>query len=706
MQKKEKTLLGKEFAKVQPKLRVITNGDEKVNAIRAEQCGAVVVGQKQILSDVPPMVTDDASPVLSKELPRSAKRGSINSLAPGIKTNVFIQTDDSFVSKDQMPAKVTAQRMNLMTAEVTFDEVKNLASQPEVLYVEAGSNLKEPTPEISPDKVDEPNKNRWLFTPSQKHGRGKLDSKHVHVLVGIVDVNGFDFSHPDFLDENGNTRFVRIWDQGGDTRPSPIENGGQYDYGSEITDVHMNLAIDTANNQGVFGLPAYELEPQANMASSSHGTHVASIAAGNNGVCSKAMIAAVNLSLPKEDSERRQSFYDSTRIVHAVDYLIDLADELSEELSEKAGKKVTVPVVINVSLGTNGHAHDGSSPLSRWIDSSLSVPGRALCVAAGNAGQEVAEFEGDIGFVMGRIHTSGKVAARGLNNDIEWLVVGNGIADLSENELEIWYSSQDRFGISVRPPEMDWIGPVEPRQFIENQQLPDKSFLSIYNEMYHPANGSNHISVYLSPFFGDSGIVGVPAGKWTVRLHGMEVREGSYHGWIERDDPRKLGRIGEKDAWRFPSFFSEKSNVDNSSVSTLACGFRILSVANLDAAKEMVNITSSQGPTRDKRPKPDVAAPGTDIVAANGFATDDKRWVKMTGTSMASPYVAGIVGLMLAIEPKLTAAQIEGIVQCSSQPLPGEDFTWRDTAGFGQIDPEKCLEEANKIKERMDLTET
>lgn len=709
MTKKEKTLLGKEFAKVQPKLRVFSNGNAKVNAIRAEQCGAVIVEDKKMAAEVPQMVPTEAAPVDSKDV--LAKRGSIDSLAPGIKTNVFIQTKDSFISKDKMPGKITAQKMNLMTAEATFDEVKKLADQPDVLYVEAGSNLNEPKPEISPDKVGQPNKNRWFFESSPSHGRGKRDAKNIQVLVGIIDVNGFDFSHQDFLDDEEKTRFVRIWDQGGDSRPNPLErrnNGDKIDfadYGSEITKENMDAAINAAkNNVTGLGLAAYELEPQAQMDESSHGTHVASIAAGNHGVCSNAMIAGVNLSLPREDYERRRSFYDSTRIVHAVDYLINLADELSDQLSEAKGEEVEVPLVINISLGTNGHAHDGSSPLSRWIDSSLSVPGIALCVAAGNAGQEVAEFEGDIGFVMGRIHTSGKIPARGLNNDIEWLVVGNGVADISENELEIWYSSQDRFEISVRPPGGDWIGPVKPREFIENQQMDDKSFISIYNEMYHSANGSNYISVYLSPFFGDEGIVGVTAGVWTVRLHGLEVRDGNYHGWIERDDPRKLGRIGEKEAWRFPSFFSMNSMVDNSSVSTLACGYRIISVANLDEANEMINVSSSQGPTRDGRSKPDVAAPGTDIVAANGFAEADRPWVKMTGTSMASPYVAGIVGLMLALEPKLTAAQIEGIIQCSSQPLPGDDFTWLDSAGFGRINPKKCLEEASKIKDRMDLT--
>jgi len=427
------------------------------------------------------------------------------------------------------------------------------------------------------------------------------------------------------------------------------------------------------------------------MAEASHGTHVASIAAGNRGICPQATIAGVLISLPESDEHRRKSFYDSTRIVHAIEYLFALGEELE------------MPVSINVSLGTNGHAHDSSSAVNRWIDMALTVPGRSVCVAAGNAGQEAPEFEGDSGFVVGRIHTSGRVAARELNGDIEWLVVGNGIVDVSENELEIWYGPQDRFAVSVRPPGGKWIGPVGPRQFIENQQLADGSFVSVYNELYHPANGANYISIYLSPFFAPAGVVGIPAGAWTVRLHGLEVREGTYHGWIERDDPRRLGRTGAQELWSFPSFFSERSNVDDSSVSSLACGLRVISVGNLDSAQERINVSSSQGPTRDGRQKPEVVAPGTRIVAAKGFADPGDPWVAMSGTSMASPHVAGVVGLMLAVERTLTAAQVNGIILRTARPLPGASFTWATDAGFGRLDEEACLVEAGRANEREDL---
>ena len=66
----------------------------------------------------------------------------------------------------------------------------------------------------------------------------------------------------------------------------------------------------------------------------------------------------------------------------------------------------------------------------------------------------------------------------------------------------------------------------------------------------------------------------------------------------------------------------------------------------------------------------------------------------MTGTSMASPYVAGVAAQMLAREPRLTATQIVGIMRRTAQPLPGSDYAWQDAAGFGRIRPDMCVKEA------------
>jgi len=195
----------------------------------------------------------------------------------------------------------------------------------------------------------------------------------------------------------------------------------------------------------------------------------------------------------------------------------------------------------------------------------------------------------------------------------------------------------------------------------------------------------------------------VKAGTWTIRLRGREVRDGRFDAWIERDDPRPLGRLGDASLWRFPSYFSLGSNVDRSSVNSLACGNRILSVANFDEKAERISVSSSQGPTRDGRFKPEVAAPGTNIVGARGFSSAAQPWLTLTGTSMASPYAAGVAALMLTIEPGLTAAQIIGIMRSTARPLPGTDYRWQDDAGFGRIRPARCCEEAAKALVESDL---
>ncbi len=680
---------------------MVANGSYDVNAVRAAFNGAVVVeGEDQQikpkrkkarrirrLPTKPIGFSAINMPVPKSKLPAKAKRGHLRRPAQDVLVSAFIHTTEDGAKGRKLPGE-TRRKRNLRTAKLSLADLtallKDRENRDRISYIEMGQTLAVPRPEVSAELVTEP-PSTCPETLRNLHRGGK------DVLVGIIDVQGFDFAHPEFLSA-GKTRFHAIWDQG---LESDRQRGFQalpprgFDYGHVFDQAALNRAI--ASGQRI-GVPPHALEPQSQMDISSHGTHVASIAAGKSGVCPNATLAAVLISIPKEDSERRKSFYDSTRIVHAVEYLLGVADELG------------LPVSINISLGTNGHAHDSSSAVSRWIDSELTVPGRAVSVAAGNAGQEVAEFEGDMGYVMGRIHTRGQIPARGLHRDIEWMVAGNGLLDISENELEIWYSPQDRFEVFLKPPgESAFFGPFGPREYVENRRLPGGSFFSIYNELYHPANGCNYISIYLSPFLHRAAIVGVPAGKWVVRLRGLEVRDGNYHGWIERDDPRPLGRMGQQQLWRFPSFFSESSNVDESSVSSLACGLRILSVANLDEAREKINKTSSQGPTRDRRFKPDVAARGTDIVAANGFAGDD-LYIKMSGTSMASPYVAGIVALMLAIEPRLTAAQIEGIIQSTAVPLPGANYTWGNDAGFGRINPAACLEEARQAHKRNDMT--
>jgi subtilisin family serine protease len=571
-------------------------------------------------------------------------------------------------------------RRNFVSATVPVSELSRIAALKQVTFVHPSEPLalKVPSPGHA-DKDLKPTKREVVIDGIQATGEG--------VLIGIIDIGGFDFAHEDFLDDNGETRFEAIWDQGGRFRKPPAD----FDYGAEFTGKHLNDAIKAAPR---VKLPAIEIERQSQRSVGSHGTHVASIAAGRSGVCPRARIAGVLVSIPEPATElaaRQWNFSDSSRIVHAVEYLYGLAKELG-----------LAAISINISLGTNGGSHDGANGPCRWLDSSLSVPGRAITMAAGNAGQEAAQGPGDLGWMMGRIHTGGQVQSRGLDVDLEWVVVGDGYADFSENELEIWYSPQDRLTVSVQPPgSAEWFT-VGPRQYIENRQLANGSILSMYSELFHPTNGDNYVAIYLSPNLDPGTPAPISAGVWKIRLHGDEIRDGRFHAWIERDDPMELGRLGSLRAYRFPSFFSKGSHVDSHSIGSLACAHRIIAVANIDAVGGRVSVTSSQGPTRDGRFKPDIAAPGTDIVAANGFDRG-QAWTDMSGTSMASPYVCGVIGLMLSRKPNLNAAQCQGILKRTARPLPSHGYEWRNDAGYGTIDPVAAVREADVFDQRVGL---
>jgi hypothetical protein len=66
--------------------------------------------------------------------------------------------------------------------------------------------------------------------------------------------------------------------------------------------------------------------------------------------------------------------------------------------------------------------------------------------------------------------------------------------------------------------------------------------------------------------------------------------------------------------------------------------------------------------------------------------------------------VTGVIGLMLAVQDELTAAQIRGILLRTSRPLAGADYNWRNDAGYGVIDADAAIKDAIIINQRNDRT--
>lgn len=93
----------------------------------------------------------------------------------------------------------------------------------------------------------------------------------------------------------------------------------------------------------------------------------------------------------------------------------------------------------------------------------------------------------------------------------------------------------------------------------------------------------------------------------------------------------------------------------------------------------------------------DIAAPGGD--KANGvlslgwdLAQDEGTWLRMAGTSMATPHVSAVVALMRSMNPELDPASVTAILHASARDLgaPGRD----DLYGWGMLDAGKAVEYA------------
>ena len=86
---------------------------------------------------------------------------------------------------------------------------------------------------------------------------------------------------------------------------------------------------------------------------------------------------------------------------------------------------------------------------------------------------------------------------------------------------------------------------------------------------------------------------------------------------------------------------------------------------------------SSRGPTIDGRLKPDIVAPGV-VIAAADFATNDTT--NKSGTSMATPHVAGAAALVLQAHPTWTPAMVKAALMNTALPLDGPRL-WEQGAG-------------------------
>ena len=86
----------------------------------------------------------------------------------------------------------------------------------------------------------------------------------------------------------------------------------------------------------------------------------------------------------------------------------------------------------------------------------------------------------------------------------------------------------------------------------------------------------------------------------------------------------------------------------------------------------------------------DVSAPGVQIPSTYF----NQQYAALSGTSMASPHVAGLAGLIFSANPKLSNQEVVNIIKNTAYDLgtPGDDIEF----GHGLIDVKKALDAAKR----------
>ncbi len=104
---------------------------------------------------------------------------------------------------------------------------------------------------------------------------------------------------------------------------------------------------------------------------------------------------------------------------------------------------------------------------------------------------------------------------------------------------------------------------------------------------------------------------------------------------------------------------SSGNNGDYNTVGTPSTAAQVLSVASTTVTGGISSF-SSKGPSADGHMKPDIAAPGSNIIApGTGHSAD---YVTMSGTSMASPHIAGIAAILIGALKELNIPYDTGLI--------------------------------------------
>lgn len=523
--------------------------------------------------------------------------------------------------------------------------------------------------------IDEVQGNGYSNLPQSYNGNG--------VLVGILETE-FDTHHPAFLDSLGSTRFLRIWDQSDSTGPI-----SKFGYGT----IKNHAQIDADPE---FALHGHQV----------HGTWVTGLAAGSVvgsnpyfGVAPKASLIGVKYSNADND------------LVNGIKWIFSVADSLH------------MPCVINMSIGTHIGPHDGTSLIDKAIDK-LSGNGKIIVGAAGNDGDKrahisltltanetkgtwISPWKGDNG--AGKTNTVSHVdiwGNPGVYYSASFSVLDKSTMDYHQLQPTVSTSVNKQFADTLY-----WTdstkGTIDTVCFYAVAER--KSALNNKVHIEAIAVGSNP-NMVLGVQITNPNSTADTINAWNVNKNSFESFDMT--GYFGGDSITSINEVGGTANRNITvgAYISKSFQVqwDGSMHGSIDYGHGIPSYSSL-------------GPTIDGRVKPDISAPGCDVVGPLSSEGDDKdiviwpdpntkygRYSFSGGTSLAAPVVAGVVALMLQVKPTLSPEEAKQIIQTTSltDEFTGNIAIPNNHWGAGKINALKAIQSLLGVTENRAATGT